>query len=199
MWTPTTRAQHNRADLGYGSDVTDAEWLILSPFLPAPRRCGCPRKWEMREVVNAIFYVLRRGIAWSLLPKDLPPWPTAYRWFARPPSRTAMARGRCCGPRAQAGDSWHSAMPMAATPAPGSATPAQSVWRWCARPTIGSASPPTPGVGWSNASSPGSTATGGSPMTSRPASKAPRRSSTPLPACSCYEGLHVEYPIRNGV
>jgi len=41
------------------------------------------RKWEMREIVNAIFYVLRGGIAWSLLPKDFPPWPTAYRWFAR--------------------------------------------------------------------------------------------------------------------
>src|ERR1700712_1836200 len=83
MWTPTTRAQHSRAGLRYGSDVTDAEWAILSPFLPAPRTCGCPRKWEMREIVNAIFYVLRGGIAWSLLPKDFPPWPTAYRWFAR--------------------------------------------------------------------------------------------------------------------
>ncbi len=37
----------------------------------------------MREIVNAIFYVLRGGIAWSLLPKDFPPWPAAYRWFAR--------------------------------------------------------------------------------------------------------------------
>ena len=83
MWTPTTRAQHSRAGLRYGSDVTDAEWLILGPFLPAACRCGCPRKWEMREIVNAIFYVLRGGIAWSLLPKDFPPVPTVYRWFAR--------------------------------------------------------------------------------------------------------------------
>jgi len=83
MWTPTTRAQHSRAGLRYGSDVTDAEWLILEPFLPAPRPCGCPRKWDMREIVSAIFYVLRGGIAWSLLPKDFPPWPTVYRWFAR--------------------------------------------------------------------------------------------------------------------
>jgi len=79
MWTPTTRAQHSRAGLRYGSDVTDAEWLILAPFLPAPRSCGRRRKWEMREVVNAIFYVLRGGIAWSLLPKDFPPASTAYR------------------------------------------------------------------------------------------------------------------------
>ena len=83
MWTPTTRAQHSRTGLRYGSDVTDAEWLLLSPFLPAPSPCGRHRKWEMREIVNAIFYVLRGGIAWSLLPKDFPPWPTVYRWFAR--------------------------------------------------------------------------------------------------------------------
>ncbi len=83
MWTPTTRAQHSRAGLRYGSDVTDAEWLILSPFLPAASSCGRHRKWEMREIVNAIFYILRGGIAWSLLPKDFPPSSTAYRWFAR--------------------------------------------------------------------------------------------------------------------
>ena len=83
MWTPTTRAQHSRAGLRYGSDGTDAEWLILSPFLPAACRCGRHRKWEMREIVNAIFYVLRGGIAWSLLPKDFPPSSTAYRWFAQ--------------------------------------------------------------------------------------------------------------------
>ena len=83
MWTPTTRAQHSRAGLRLGSDLTDAEWLILSPFLPAPCRWGRHRKWEMRDIVNAIFYVLRGGIAWSLLPKDFPPASTVYGWFAR--------------------------------------------------------------------------------------------------------------------
>jgi len=63
--------------------VTDAESRLLSAFLPPSCECGRRRKWEMREVINAIFYVLRGGIAWSLLPKDFPPWPTAYRWFAR--------------------------------------------------------------------------------------------------------------------
>jgi len=89
--TPTTRAQHRRAGLRDGSDVTNAEWLILSPFLPAPRRCGRHRKWKIREIVNAIFHVLRGGAAWvlrggaacSLLPKHVPPSPTVYRWFAR--------------------------------------------------------------------------------------------------------------------
>ena len=83
MWTPTTRAQHSRAGLRYGSDVTDAEWLILSPFLPPLSGRGCPRKWQMREIVNAIFYVLRGGIAWSLLPKD----------FRRGPRRIAGSPG----------------------------------------------------------------------------------------------------------
>jgi transposase len=83
MWTPTTRAQHKRAGLRYGSDLTDAEWLLLSPLLPPPSAYGRHRKWEMREIVNAIFYVLRGGIAWSLLPRCFPPSPTVYRWFAR--------------------------------------------------------------------------------------------------------------------
>ena len=68
MWTPTTRAQHSRTGLRYGSDVTDAEWLILSPLLPASCPCGRQRKWEIREIVNAIFYVLRGGIAVSESP-----------------------------------------------------------------------------------------------------------------------------------
>ena len=70
--------------------MTDAEWLILSPFLPLPRSCGCPRKWEMREIVNAIFYVLRGGIAWSLLPKDFPPFP---RPIVGSPGSATMERG----------------------------------------------------------------------------------------------------------
>ena len=83
MWAPATRVQHSRVRLRCGSDVTYAEWLVLLPFLPAPCRSSCPRKWEMREIVNVIFYVLRGGIASSLLPKDSPPWLTRYRWFAR--------------------------------------------------------------------------------------------------------------------
>ena len=83
MWTPTTRRQHSRAGLRYGSDLTDAEWAILSPFLPAAASCGRKRAWPMREIVNAICYVLRGGIAWRLMPDSFPPWRTVYRWFAR--------------------------------------------------------------------------------------------------------------------
>jgi transposase len=72
MWTLTTCAQHSRVGLRYESNVTDAEWLILSPHLPVPSPCGRHRKWEMREIVNAIFYVLRSGIAVFIRPR--PRW-----------------------------------------------------------------------------------------------------------------------------
>ena len=83
MWTPTTRRQHSRAGLRYGSDLTDAEWAILEPLLPAPATTGRKRAWPMREIVNAIFYVLRGGVPWRLIPSHFPPWRTVYRWFAR--------------------------------------------------------------------------------------------------------------------
>lgn len=83
MWTPATRAQHSRAGLRYGSDLTDAEWAILEPLLPAPSRVGRPPSWPMREVVAAIFYVLRGGVPWRMLPEGLPPYRTVYGWFAR--------------------------------------------------------------------------------------------------------------------
>jgi putative transposase len=83
MWTPTTRAQHMRAGLRYGSDLTDAEWAMLEPLLPPPATCGRHWAWPLREVVNAISYVLRTGCPWRLLPDGFPPYTTVYRWFAR--------------------------------------------------------------------------------------------------------------------
>ena len=79
MWTPTTRQQHSRAGLRYGSDLTDAEWEILAPFLPAEAGCGRKRAWPMREIVNAICYILGGGVTWRLLPADFPPWRSVYR------------------------------------------------------------------------------------------------------------------------
>jgi putative transposase len=83
MWTPTTRRQHSRDYLRYGSDLSDAEWEIIAAFMPPPARTGRPREWPMREIMNAIFYVLRAGCAWRLLPKDFPPMTTVYGWFLR--------------------------------------------------------------------------------------------------------------------
>ena len=65
---------------GYPTDVSDAEWEILAPSF-APYATGRPRVRPIREVVNAIFYVLRAGCAWRLLPREYPPWPTIYYHF----------------------------------------------------------------------------------------------------------------------
>ena len=68
MWTPTTRRQHSREGLRYETDLTTREWRVIEPCLPAACENGRPREWPLREIVNAIFYVLRGGIAWRLLP-----------------------------------------------------------------------------------------------------------------------------------
>jgi transposase len=83
MWTPATRRQHSRSGLRYETDLTDAEWALLAPLMPKPLARGRPRAWSWREILNAIFYVLRGGIAWRLLPRDRPPRTTVYRWFSR--------------------------------------------------------------------------------------------------------------------
>lgn len=65
----------------YPTDVTDAQWLILEPLVPKAKEGGRPRKICMREVVNAIFYLLRSGCAWRLLPHEFPAWQTVYGYF----------------------------------------------------------------------------------------------------------------------
>ena len=82
MWTPATRLQHSRKSLRYETDLTDKEWAILAPLLPGSPARGRPHKWEMREIVNAIFYVLRGGVTWSLLPREFPPRSTVFHWFS---------------------------------------------------------------------------------------------------------------------
>jgi transposase len=83
MWTPATREHHSREGLRYETDLTDAEWKLIEPMMPAAGRLGRPRKWPLRVIVNAIFYVMRGGIAWRLLPSDFPPKSTVWRWFCR--------------------------------------------------------------------------------------------------------------------
>ncbi len=82
MWTAATRNEYSRKTARYQSDVTDAEWQVIEPYLPVAKRTGRPRVWPPREIVNGIFYVLRSGCAWRQMPTDLPPWSTVYRWFA---------------------------------------------------------------------------------------------------------------------
>jgi transposase len=83
MWTPETCSEHDRDDLRYPSDLTDAEWQVLAPRLPPPARTGRHRSWSMRELFNAMFYVLRGGVPCRMLREQSPPHQTAYRWFTR--------------------------------------------------------------------------------------------------------------------
>jgi putative transposase len=65
----------------YLTDLSDAEFACLDPLLPPPRSVGRPRLHPPREILNAIFYVVRSGCAWRLLPHEFPPWQTAYHYF----------------------------------------------------------------------------------------------------------------------
>jgi putative transposase len=67
----------------YKTDRTDAQWQILEPLIPPAKAGGHPRTVNMREVVNGIFYVLRTGCGWEMLPHDLPPYSTVYHYFRR--------------------------------------------------------------------------------------------------------------------
>src|SRR3954447_25409703 len=65
----------------YRSDLSDPQWAIIEPLLPPPVAAGAPRKTNLREVLNAIFYVLSTGCAWSALPHDFPPEGTVRDYF----------------------------------------------------------------------------------------------------------------------
>ncbi|HVA91924.1 MAG TPA: IS5 family transposase [Chloroflexota bacterium] len=65
----------------YPTDLSDAEWAVLGPLVPAPKGGGRPVAHARREICNGIRYVLRSGGAWRLLPHDLPPWQTVYGYF----------------------------------------------------------------------------------------------------------------------
>lgn len=64
----------------YPSDLSDAEWEVLKPLLPHPKGVGHPRTVDLREILNGIFYVLRTGCQWEMLPHDLPPYTTVYQY-----------------------------------------------------------------------------------------------------------------------
>ena len=67
----------------YPSDLSDEQWAILAPLLPPPVPAGAPRTTDLREALNAIFYVLSTGCAWSASPHDFPPEGTVRDYFHR--------------------------------------------------------------------------------------------------------------------
>jgi putative transposase len=64
----------------YPSDITDAQWALIEPHIPVYTG-GRPRKTDLRDVVDAVFYILRSGCQWRYLPTDFPPKSTVWRYF----------------------------------------------------------------------------------------------------------------------
>src|SRR5258707_8094517 len=65
----------------YPSDLTAAQGAVIEPLLPAAKTRGRKRKVDLRSITNAIFYVLKGGITWRMLPRDFAPWKTVYHYF----------------------------------------------------------------------------------------------------------------------
>nr|WP_148268513.1 IS5 family transposase [Komagataeibacter medellinensis] len=83
MWTVENRARYDRSQLRYPSDLTEEEWSLIAPLIPAARRGG--NKWtvDIREVMNGLMYVFGTGCQWRAIPKDLPPRSTVNYYFCR--------------------------------------------------------------------------------------------------------------------
>lgn len=67
----------------YQSDLSDEEWVIISSMIPACKPGGRPRRVDIRHIMNAIFYLLKTGCQWRMLPQDFPPWGTVHYYFRR--------------------------------------------------------------------------------------------------------------------
>ena len=65
----------------YPTDLTDKQWKIIEPFIPKAKPGGRRREIDIREITNAIFYILKAGCEWRMLPHDFPNWKTVYDYF----------------------------------------------------------------------------------------------------------------------
>src|SRR5512133_3042859 len=81
MWTEITRGKYERAVERYASNLNDAEWALIEPFMPARKLLGRPRETDLRAVLDAILYIARSGCQWRMLPKDFPPFTTVQGYF----------------------------------------------------------------------------------------------------------------------
>jgi transposase len=81
MWTEITRRKYERGGQRYASDLTDGEWALIEPHMPAAKSLGRPREIELRAVLDAILYIARTGCQWRMLPKDFPPFTTVQGYF----------------------------------------------------------------------------------------------------------------------
>src|ERR1700730_7877075 len=81
MWTETTRRKYEREGRRYASDLTDAEWALIAPHMPAVKRLGRPRETEVRRMLHAMLYIARTGCQRRMLPKAFPPFTTVQGYF----------------------------------------------------------------------------------------------------------------------
>lgn len=72
---------YNTSRLPYPSDLTDKQWMLIAPLIPAPKPGGRNREVDVREILNAIFYILKSGCEWRMVPHDFPKWPLVYSYF----------------------------------------------------------------------------------------------------------------------
>ena len=80
-WNETTRREYARRGRRYASDLTDREWALVAPFLPARKKIGRPRTTDLRDALDAIFYMASTGCQWAMIPNDFPPPSTVQRYF----------------------------------------------------------------------------------------------------------------------
>src|SRR5260370_12766585 len=80
-WAEATRAEYQRSQLRYASDMPEAEWGLLARRLPRRRRLGRPGEVDLRAVLQAILYILSTGCQWRALPKEFPPYSTVQGYF----------------------------------------------------------------------------------------------------------------------
>ena len=90
------RREPSRNPRCYPSDLTNAEWARIEPFVVGPAPTGRPRLHPRRTILNAIFYVLRTGCQWRMLPLDYPPWQTVYSCFRRWKQRGTIKKIHDC-------------------------------------------------------------------------------------------------------
>jgi putative transposase len=65
----------------YPTDLTDEQWKLVEPFLPEAKPGGRPRETNLRKVLNALFYLVRSGCQWRMIPHEFPPWKTCYNYY----------------------------------------------------------------------------------------------------------------------
>ena len=65
----------------YPTDLTDEQWTLIESMLPDAKPGGRPRKTDLREVLNALFYLVRSGCQWRMIPHEFPPWKTCYNYY----------------------------------------------------------------------------------------------------------------------